>query len=123
MFEVEKSFAFEAGHLLDHHDGKCRHPHGHSYVVKIKIRSNELIASGPKKNMVTDFATISSVVKPMIDQYFDHKWLNDTLDNNSPSAEFIAYWIFHYLAPLLPGLHAVTVHETNTASATYYKNL
>jgi 6-pyruvoyltetrahydropterin/6-carboxytetrahydropterin synthase len=119
MFELEKSFSFEAGHLLDHHDGKCRYPHGHSYVIKVFIRSSHLITSGPMKNMVTDFANISKFVKPMIEQYFDHKWLNDTLESDSPSAEYIAYWIFHYLKPHLPGLHAITVCETETAAATY----
>lgn len=121
MFEVEKIFTFEAGHILDHHDGKCRHPHGHSYVIKVKLRTGKLVEEGPKKNMVVDFAAISQIVKPMIDEYFDHKWLNDTLNNDSPTAEFIAYWVFHYLEPLLPNLFSITVCETSTASATYQK--
>jgi 6-pyruvoyltetrahydropterin/6-carboxytetrahydropterin synthase len=121
MFELEKIFTFEAGHLLDHHDGKCRHPHGHSYVLKVCIRSKELIESGPKKNMVIDFSLIASIVKPMIEKYFDHQWLNDTLENDSPSSEFIAHWIFKYLEPQLSGLYAITIYETATASATYRK--
>lgn len=121
MFEVEKSFAFEAGHVLDHHDGKCRYPHGHSYRIHIKLCADQLISSGPKKNMVVDFTSISLIVKPMIDKYFDHKWLNDSLETDAPTAEFIAYWIFHYLEPYLPSLYSVTVHETQTASATYRK--
>lgn len=119
MFEVEKIFRFEAGHLLDHHDGKCRHPHGHSYSLKIIIRAENLIDSGPKKNMVLDFSTISEYVKPMIEKYFDHKWLNDSLESDSPSAEFIAQWIFHYLEPKLKGLYSITVFETETSGATY----
>ncbi len=89
MFELEKIFTFEAGHLLDHHDGKCRHPHGHSYVLKVIIRQESLIESGPKKNMLMDFSQLSELVKPMIEQYFDHKWLNDSLETDSPTAEFI----------------------------------
>lgn len=122
MFEVEKTFTFEAGHLLDHHDGKCRHPHGHSYTIKVKLRVEQLVPSGPKKNMVIDFITISEIVKPMIDDYFDHKWLNDTLESDSPTAEYIAYWVFNYLEPLLPNLYSITVCETSTASATYTKS-
>jgi 6-pyruvoyltetrahydropterin/6-carboxytetrahydropterin synthase len=118
-FEVEKIFSFEAGHLLDHHDGKCRHPHGHSYVLKIRLRSEELVREGPKKNMVIDFSLISSLVKPMIETYFDHKWLNTTLECDSPTAEYIAYWVFHHLEPLIPNLYSVTVCETPSASATY----
>lgn len=119
MFEVEKTYTFEAGHLLDHHDGKCRHPHGHSYVIMIKLRATQLVSDGPKKNMVIDFAAISDIVKPMIEEYFDHKWLNDTLQTDSPTAEYIAYWIFHHLISYLPNLYSVTVCETNTARATY----
>jgi 6-pyruvoyltetrahydropterin/6-carboxytetrahydropterin synthase len=119
MYEVEKTFSFEAGHILDHHDGKCRQPHGHSYVMKIKLRTNQLDPSGPKKNMVIDFTSISLIVKPMIEHYFDHKWLNDSLETDAPTAEFIAHWTYHYLEPLLPNLYSVTISETNTSNATY----
>jgi 6-pyruvoyltetrahydropterin/6-carboxytetrahydropterin synthase len=122
MFELEKTFTFEAGHALEHHDGKCRNPHGHSYVLKVLIRSNNLIRSGPQKNMVLDFCQISNLVKPMIEKYLDHHWLNNTLETDSPSAEFIASWIFHYLEPHLPGLYAITLYETSTASVTYTKH-
>lgn len=119
MFTVEKIFSFEAGHLLDHHDGKCRHPHGHSYQLIVKLKTENLIESGPKKNMVTDFSDISKVVKPMIDNYFDHKWLNDSLETDSPTAEFIAQWIFYYLKPFFSTLQEVTICETATSRATF----
>jgi 6-pyruvoyltetrahydropterin/6-carboxytetrahydropterin synthase len=119
MFEIEKTFRFEAGHMLEHHDGRCRNRHGHSYVLTIKIVSDQLIPSGPKRNMVVDFDDISKVVKPMIDQYLDHQWLNESLDSDSTTVEFIAQWIYRYLKPLLPQLTAVTLWETATARATY----
>lgn len=122
MFEVEKRFHFEAGHVLVHHNGRCSTPHGHSYVLQVVIRSETLIPSGPKKNMVIDFYTISDVVKPMIFDYLDHKWLNDSLQTDSPSAEFIAKWIFDYLENKLPGLYSITIFETSSASATYRKS-
>lgn len=121
MFELEKTFRFEAGHLLTHHDGKCSHPHGHSYVLKVTLRAPELIKSGPKTNMVQDFHDISQFVKPMIAQYFDHHWINDTLNTDSATAEFMAHWIFHYLKPHLPKLYSITVWETETSSATYFE--
>jgi len=120
MFELEKTFVFEAGHQLIHHDGKCRNPHGHSYVLLVRVRSDSLEQQGPKRNMVIDFGDISKVVKPMIDHYLDHKWLNDTLHTDSPTAEYIAKWIFDYLLPFLPALHSITIHETATSKATYY---
>jgi 6-pyruvoyltetrahydropterin/6-carboxytetrahydropterin synthase len=119
MFELEKIFTFEAGHLLDHHDGKCRHPHGHSYILKITVRQNYINESGPQKNMVMDFSNMSAFVKPMIEKYFDHCWLNDTLETDSPTAEYIAYWIYHYLKPNLPALYSITLFETATCGVTY----
>ena len=121
MFEVEKSFSFEAGHVLKHHDGKCKNPHGHSYQLQIKLRSDKLIASGPKTNMLIDFTDISKVVKPMIEEYFDHRWINETLNTDSATVEFITKWIFDYLEPKLPALYQVTLFETPTSRASYTK--
>lgn len=119
MFELEKSFRFEAGHVLSHHDGKCSSPHGHSYELVVHVQAPSLIPTGPKKNMVADFLDISLIVKPMIDKYLDHHWLNDSLQNDSPTAEFIAKWIFDYLLPLISGLTAITLHETRSSKVTY----
>jgi len=119
MFELKKTFHFEAGHQLMHHDGKCASPHGHSYILTVHIHSKELMQDGPKKNMVMDFSTLSDIVKPMIKTYFDHHWLNETLQTDSPSAEFMAHWIYHHLKPKLQALTAVTINETATSQVTY----
>ncbi len=122
MFEIEKIFRFEAGHSLVHHDGKCKDPHGHSYQLIVHLTSPTLTAEGSKKNMVIDFSDISAVVKPMIDKYFDHKWMNESLGTDSPTVEYMAKWIFDYLIPHLPLLTAVTLYETATSKATYRKS-
>lgn len=119
MFELEKTFHFEAGHVLKQHDGRCKDPHGHSYSMTVHLRSNQLINHGPKSNMVMDFADISAVVKPMINDYLEHKWLNETLQTESPTAEYIAKWIYEYLIPYLPGLYAVTLQETASSRVIY----
>ena len=120
MFELEKQFSFEAGHSLPFHDGKCASPHGHSYRLTIALRSEGLQTSGPSQGMVRDFCQVSLVVQPMIEEFFDHKWLNETLHTDSPTAEVIARWIFEYVHPKLPELHRVTVFETATSSASYF---
>ena len=119
MFELEKIFRFEAGHRLCHHDGKCSKPHGHSYVLTVRVSGEELIPSGPKTNMIIDFYDIKKIVTHMIDTYFDHRDVNETLHNDSPTAEFMAKWIYEYLQPQLPGLSSITLQETNTARVTY----
>ncbi len=119
MFELTKQFYFEAGHVLIHHDGKCSRPHGHSYRLTVRLRTNHLIDSGAKTNMVMDFADLSAIVKEMIDTYLDHHWLNDTLQSESTTAEFIARWIYHHLKPKLPDLVAISLNETSSAAVTY----
>lgn len=119
MFTVEKSFHFEAAHSLTFHNGKCKGLHGHSYILTVQAASKTLQDSGPQKNMVWDFDEISQVAKPMIKQYFDHHYLNDTLDNDSPTAEFIAKWIYDYLKPQIPLLTAIYIQETVNCKVTY----
>ncbi len=121
MFEIEKTFFFSAGHSLESYEGKCRNPHGHSYTLKIRIRSEKLQESKHEKNMVADFQSISSLSKPMIKEYFDHKWLNDTLQTDSPTVEFITKWIYTYLKPLIPQLYSITIFETPKSMAIYYE--
>jgi 6-pyruvoyltetrahydropterin/6-carboxytetrahydropterin synthase len=121
MFEVEKTYRFEAGHSLVHHDGRCKEPHGHSYILTIHLRRETLISSGPKTNMVMDFDDINKIVKPMIETYFDHRWLNDTLKIDSTTVEFMTKWIYDYLKPQLPDLWCISMNETASARAIYYE--
>ncbi len=121
MFELQKSFTFEAGHFLQLHEGKCFSPHGHSYTLTVTLRSDILHESGSHKGMVIDFHDIAVKVLPMIEKYFDHRWLNDSLETESPTAEYIARWIYLHLKPLIPQLYSITIAETNTAQATYWE--
>ncbi len=119
MFKLEKSFRFEASHQLHHHDGKCKRLHGHSWNMSVEIQADSLQADGPQKNMVMDFYDISKAVKPLLENYLDHYHLNDTLKTDSPTTEFIARWVYDKLKPELPGIAAVTVHETCTSLCRY----
>ncbi|GJD11111.1 6-carboxy-5,6,7,8-tetrahydropterin synthase [Galdieria sulphuraria] len=118
-FWLEKSFTFEAMHYLTYHDGKCSRPHGHSYQVTVRLSGKQLETQGPKKNMLTDFSCISVVCKDLKEKYLDHYCLNETLETDSPTSEFIAQWIYQQLKPQLPLLSAVIVSETNTSRAIY----
>eukprot|EP00181_Compsopogon_caeruleus_P000988 CAMPEP_0184681870 /NCGR_PEP_ID=MMETSP0312-20130426/4867_1 /TAXON_ID=31354 /ORGANISM="Compsopogon coeruleus, Strain SAG 36.94" /LENGTH=151 /DNA_ID=CAMNT_0027132999 /DNA_START=215 /DNA_END=670 /DNA_ORIENTATION=- len=119
MFVLEKKFGFEAMHVLKGHDGKCARPHGHSYRVVLEVSGRTLVGSGPKRNMLMDFEEISREVRGMVDLHLDHANLNESLGTDSPTAEFIAVWIFIYLRKRIPLLVAVTVEETASSRATY----
>ncbi len=119
MYELQKTFHFEAGHFLKSYEGKCASPHGHSYSCIVHLQGKTLDTSGPKTNMITDFNDIVAVVRPMIEKYFDHKWLNETLENDSVTVEFMAKWIYDFLKPHLVHLKAITVQETATSKVIY----
>lgn len=119
MYTLTKSFMFEASHILRHHDGKCARLHGHSYTLTVEVSSQTLQRTGSETNMVTDFGRISSSVKKLLLSHLDHHHLNDTLQTDSPTAEYIAGWCFKMLKPALPQLSAVTIQETMTSSATF----
>ena len=121
MFELKKIFHFEAGHSLAHHQGLCHQPHGHSYTLTVCLRSKNLSDSGPQKNMVIDYHSIKVAVEPILKEYLDHQWLNKSLKTDSPTAEFIAQWVYHHLKSLLPSLYSITVAETASSSATYWE--
>jgi 6-pyruvoyltetrahydropterin/6-carboxytetrahydropterin synthase len=119
MFTLKKTFNFEAAHLLTYHDGKCARPHGHSYELTLTFQGKKLQESGPKQNMLIDFQDISTIVKPLIEKIFDHHDLNKTLNTDSPTSEYIAKWIYDYLALKFPELTAVKLKETASSSVTY----
>ncbi len=119
MWTISKRFTFEAAHQLPHHDGKCQRLHGHSWGLVVTLASDELEDDGPKRGMVFDYADIKREVKPMLDVYLDHHYLNDTLDMENPTSEAVARWIYGALRDRLPYLKSVTVEETCTSACEY----
>jgi 6-pyruvoyltetrahydropterin/6-carboxytetrahydropterin synthase len=121
MFTLSKEFKFEASHQLMRHDGKCARLHGHSWVMEVTIKGNHLASSGPKENMLMDYSDLKSFVQPLIESHLDHHHLNDTLQCDMPTSEFLAKWLFNELKNnrCLDELHSVTIRETCTSSCTY----
>lgn len=119
MFRLEKSFSFEAGHVLPLHDGKCARPHGHSYTLTVILESDSLVQEGPQTGMVMDFSRLSEIIEPVIKNSLDHHWLNDTLGLEHPTAEAIAQWVYRFLKPQIPLLHSVCIQETASARVFY----
>lgn len=117
-----KEFQFEAAHRLPNHDGKCRRLHGHSWVGRVYVKGNKLIADGAKQGMIIDYDDIKKYLEPLLENYLDHYYLNETTGLPSPTSEALAKWIFEHLETAgLPGLQAVEIRETCTSSARYSK--
>jgi 6-pyruvoyltetrahydropterin/6-carboxytetrahydropterin synthase len=131
MYSVTKKIDFCYGHRLLDYDGVCKHPHGHNAVAEVEIRTEQL----DKRNMVTDFTDIKTIVKGWIDRELDHKMIlrhDDplvklleslgepmyVLDSN-PTVERIARLIFDVSREHGLPVSRVTVWETPTSWATF----
>jgi 6-pyruvoyltetrahydropterin/6-carboxytetrahydropterin synthase len=121
-FTLRKRFTFEAAHRLPLHDGKCRRLHGHSWVGWLGVSAASLREGGSEDGMVVDFGRLARYLEPMVEQYLDHQFLNETLPLASPTSESIARWIFGHLSEQGLGSDSVTIEETCTSACTYRRD-
>ena len=110
---VCRQFGFEAAHRLPDYPGPCRDLHGHSYRLNVSVEG----PIDPDSGLVIDFSELKRVVVQEVIDHFDHANLNDHLPN--PTAENLAVWIWDKLAPTLPGLVEIELHETEKCSVIY----
>ena len=114
--EIFKSFTLESAHRLPNVPAghKCARVHGHSFRVEIHVRGpvDERLGWG------MDFADVKTAFDPLYRQ-LDHHYLNDVPGLENPTSEVLCAWLWRRLAPQLPGLSALTVHETCTARCTF----
>ncbi len=114
--EIFKRFMFEAAHRLPlvPEGHKCARLHGHSFGVEVAVSG----PVGDQTGWVMDFADIKAAYAPLHD-ILDHSYLNEIPGLENPTSEILAIWIWERLAPQLPGLSRITVHETCNAGCTY----
>jgi 6-pyruvoyltetrahydropterin/6-carboxytetrahydropterin synthase len=114
--EIFKVFTIEAAHRLPSVPSghKCGRLHGHSFRVEIHVGGR----IDPRSGWIVDFADIKEVFDPFYKQ-LDHNYLNEVEGLENPTSENFARWIWHKVAPRLPGLSKVVVCETCTCGATY----
>ena len=69
--------------------------------------------------MLQDFGDLSKIVKPLVDRFLDHHYLNETTGLANPTSEELAHWIYSQLKSKIPKLEWVEVDETCTSSCRY----
>lgn len=85
---ITKEFRFEGAHALNRYDGKCKHIHGHSYLLYVTVKGTPMDIDGePKNGMLIDFSDLKKIVNEKIIDVFDHALV---LRATSPLAEEIA---------------------------------
>lgn len=116
MMEISKTFRIEAAHRLPHVPAghKCARLHGHSFAIEVHVRG----PLDPTLGWVMDFADLKAAFAPLYER-LDHHYLNDVPGLDNPTSENLARWIWTHLAPRLPQLARIVVHETCTSACRY----
>lgn len=117
MFELTKSFRFDASHTLDRSIGAdaSRRIHGHSYRAEVTVRGEKDVKTG----MVVDFGLLERSLTETREG-LDHRMLDDVPDLGPATMENLAAWIWRKLAPVAEGLVKVTVfRDSQSESVTY----
>lgn len=90
-YELTQSFKFNAAHCLPGYPGDCSQLHGHTWKLNVTISGDV----NPDTGMLLDFKKFKLIVEDSIIKQFDHKYLNDILDN--PTAENIGIYCWSIL--------------------------
>ncbi|SCW89874.1 6-pyruvoyltetrahydropterin/6-carboxytetrahydropterin synthase [Rhizobium mongolense subsp. loessense] len=116
MFRITKEFHFSASHVLTSlpAEHQCGRLHGHNYVVEVELSAATLNSHG----FVRDYHELAPL-KSYIDEYFDHRHLNEVLGHDQVTAECLAKHFYDWCKDRLPETSAVRVSETPKTWAEY----
>lgn len=128
--QATKQFKFELAHrLVSSYSTHCQSIHGHSYLVRVTLQSEDLNCDG----MVIDFGEVKDKLKHLVDAW-DHSFMFYSEDpladyyrlmlgvqplrmievDYNPTAENMAYHIFRACIALSLPVESVEVQETAT---------
>lgn len=123
MYELSVELSFSAAHQLRGYKGKCENMHGHNWKVQLSVMAGVL----NDIDIAIDFHDLRKIGNDIIAP-LDHAFLNDIFPftEKNPSSENVAKWIFDSMKKRINDgnvrVSAVTVWESDTASATYYED-
>ena len=140
VLRITKEFRFEGAHALPGYDGKCRNIHGHSYLMYVTVKGENLNGTNsPKEGMVVDFKQLKAIVNENIVDVLDHALImhaasplsqelaqaypNVIMVDFQPSTENLICWFAQVLPGKLPQgveLFSIKLYETAGSFAEWY---
>lgn len=95
FIECTRRLEFDAGHRLRGHESKCRHLHGHRYVVEATFVAKELDEIG----RTIDFGVVKEMLGSWIDENWDHGLLlhEDDKELGDVICDMLPYQRIYYL--------------------------
>lgn len=135
--QLTKIFSFDTAHALENYPGKCRHIHGHTYILHVTVSGEVKDVKGdPYDGMIIDFTDLKKWVNESVIRHFDHflllrkgselaklnypEWDRIYLTEYQPSCENMLLDICDRLLKSTPDglqLKKLKMHETPTAYA------
>ncbi len=82
MISCTRRIEFDAAHRVMEHESKCRHLHGHRYVVEATFSAPDLDALG----RIIDFGAVREVLGGWIDEHWDHTTILNEQDRDLGTA-------------------------------------
>lgn len=95
-WQLTTEFTFDSAHTIVGYDGPCGRLHGHTYRVRLELRSERLRPSAHigRDLMVADFKTLKWAKKDVTQGGLDHAYLNDLAAlGDDTTAEVIAAYL------------------------------
>lgn len=117
MFELSKSFRFEAAHTLQRAIGTegSRRVHGHSYRAEVAVRGVPDKVSG----MIVDLGLFDLSLQTVRDR-LDHHFLDDIEGLGPATLENLALWIWQALVENgVKPAHVIVARDSSGDSCRY----
>lgn len=71
-FSITRRLEIDAAHRIPDHASKCRHLHGHRYVIEAECEAPAVLEAGAERGMVMDFSFLKELMLRHIDAPCDH---------------------------------------------------
>ncbi|MFP4547791.1 MAG: 6-carboxytetrahydropterin synthase QueD [Fidelibacterota bacterium] len=119
MYIIAVDSHFASSHQIVGYDGKCSNMHGHTWKIKVEVKTDKVDEIG----ICYDFKSLKQLINTIVDD-LDHQNLNQLppFRDNNPTAENIAHFLYHAIKKILPDeveMHQITVWESEKYSVIY----
>ncbi|MBN2105320.1 6-carboxytetrahydropterin synthase QueD [bacterium] len=119
MFRTFVETRFSAAHRINGYQGQCGKLHGHTWKVRVQIKTRQIDAIG----ISIDFKELRTLTENVLEK-LDHQLINEIapFHSQNPTAENLAKYVFEGVARQLPEsiqMDNVTVWESDNYAVTY----
>jgi len=110
---------FSAAHSIQQYKGPCSELHGHTWKVRIQVRTETTNRLG----ICMDFKDLKKISEQVVHR-LDHRHINTIppFDKINPTAENLSRYIYDEIKKKLPDnvmIHRVTVWESDSTGVSY----